>query len=68
MNCNILAQKKQHGHEKLVRCPSPMKYLTTIISACLMALPLTAQAQTTAPGISEHNTVTELITPGLGLI
>ena len=66
MNCNILAQKKQHGHEKLVRCPSPMKYLTTIISACLMALPLTAQAQTTAPGISEHNTVTELITPGRG--
>ena len=64
MICNILAQKKQHGHEKLVRCPSSMKYLTTIISACFMALPLTAQAQTTAPGISDQGTVFKLLVPG----
>lgn len=66
MKHNVLAQKKQLGRKKLTQHPTSMKYLTAVISACLMPLPFTVVAQPTMPGISEVNTVTELITPGRG--
>ena len=61
MNCNILAQKKQYGREKLSQHPSSMKYLATAIAACLVGFQPIATAQTAEPRTLPAN-ISSLVT------
>ena len=65
MNCNILAQRKQHGREILPQLHLSMIYLTTVIAASLVTLSGSLYAQTTAGGTSDTN-LSELIHIGAG--
>ena len=64
MICNILAQKKQYGRGILPQFQLSMKYLTTVIAACLVALPSTTEAQTTDGETSQDITYSEVINVG----
>lgn len=63
---NVLAQKKQYGRGILPQFRLSMKYLTTVIAACLVALPSAAEAQTTDGETSQDVTYSEMINVGAG--
>ena len=66
MICNILAQKKQYGRGFLPQSRLSMKYLTTVMAACLVALSSTTEAQTTGGKTSQDVTYSEMINVGGG--
>lgn len=66
MNCNVLAQRKQHGREILPQLQLSMKYLITVFAASLVAFSSTTEAQTTGGETTLDVTYSEMINVGAG--